>query len=535
MGIMDSVKTGLINRIKTVIGKGGHDSIGGADGVATSGDIRGGTTEIGVTGSEDFGPGGEGTGTGDYYYKKMIIERTRQASYIDYELMDSEHPELSSSLDIYSDNCVAGEESEDERFAIDSEDDKIKEVLTDINKRTRIDQEIWALTRDLCKYGDEFEEIVVNSAGLIVRLKALPQNEMFRNEDQYGLLSEKRAFEQKDAATEKVIAQFEPWQIAHFRNRTNRKAQYGSSIFSPARRLFKQLQMMEDGMVIARLSRSHMRYVYKIDVGEMSPPEAEAHVESVKRKIKKKRRLNPITGKFDVMSNPMSAEEDMFVGVRNGSPAGISTLEGQNRLEMIKDVEYFQNKMFSVVKVPKSWLGLERDVNAKATLSGQEVQFSRTVRRIQHVALKNGLKKIYDIGLLLQGYDLTKAKYEILFPAIKTIDEVRKWEIEKARAETAKIYGFDLDVLTDEFILSYFLGLTDEEIKDLGIKKEKETEKARKAAEAEAGAQIAKAQADLKTGGKAEGTINLMRTLEELKDVVAMELEGKKYQRLIEK
>jgi hypothetical protein len=437
-----------------------------------------------------------------------------------------------SALDIYADNSVAGEESEEQRFAVDSEDDKIKEVLTDINKRTRIDQEIWPLTRDLCKYGDEFEEIVVNSAGLVVRLKALPQDEMFRNEDQYGLLLEERAFEQKDKATKKVLAKFEPWQISHFRNRTSRKGQYGTSIFSPARRLFKQLQMMEDGMVVARLSRSHMRYVYMIDVGEMAPAEAEAHVESVKRRIKKKRRLNPITGKFDVISNPMSAEEDMFVGVRNGSPAGVKTLDGQNRLGMIKDVEYFQNKMFTVIKVPKSWLGLERDVNAKATLSGQEVQFARTIRRIQHVSLKNGLKKIYDIGLLLQGYDLTKVKYEILFPAIKTIDEVRKWEIEKVRAEVAKIYGIDIGVLTDDFILSHFLDLTDEEIKDLSADKEKESEKAKKAAEAEVSAKIAIAKATAAAPPQKESVINLMRILNELKDVVNMELEGKKYRML---
>jgi intein/homing endonuclease len=810
MGMMDNAKTGLINSIKNLLGRGSHDDIGGADGISP---VKGGnTTEIGKHGDDGRGPGGDGTGTGDYYYKKMIIERTRKASYIDYDLMDAEHPELScitgdtivhcldgdftirdlaenradetfwvyssdgnkividtayaprltyrkvpllrvryrsnnrwphelkvtpdhkfmlrdgsmrmaqdlkcgdslmpfnawyakgrrivkdsdgrklfashlvfeqiagrkiakgnvahhkdenkqndipvnleemdkaehsrmhstgnnyslgviwahddervenhkqrmfgndykkdkpnspearkkmkkaharrrelglkrdrvygepwnrkhitkealieavemtvnykeaaavlnistavffrrvkkfnlkdeidynhtvvgiedggiddvydlttarthkfaanhiiisnSSLDVYADNCVAGEEPEEQRFAIDSEDEKVKEVLTDINKRTRIDQELWPLTRDLCKYGDEFE----------------------------------------DTATEKVLAKFEPWQIAHFRNRTSRKGQYGTSIFSPARRLFKQLQMMEDGMVIGRLSRSHMRYVYKIDVGEMAPAEAEAHVESVKRRIKKKRRLNPLTGKFDVISNPMSAEEDMFVGVRNGSPAGVDTLEGTSRLSLIKDVEYFQNKMFTIVKVPKSWLGLERDVNAKATLSGQEVQFARTIRRIQHVSLKNGLKKIYDIGLLLQGYDLTKVQYEILFPAIKTIDEVRKWQIEKSKAEVAKIYGVDMGVLTDEFILSHFLNLTDEEIKGLNVDKEKESEKAKKAAEAEIAAKIKIAQAaSAVVPQQKESTVGFMHVLNELRDVVAMELEDKKYRKL---
>lgn len=515
---------GLIDKIKSLIGKGGHD-IGGPEGISQEKGASETTTEQGRQ--------EEGASAGDFYYQKIAMERTRLAGYLDYELMDNEHPELSSALDIYSDNSIAGEESEDQRFAIDSEDEKVKEVLEDINKRTRIDQEIWPLTRDLCKYGDEFEEIVVNSAGLVVRIKALPQNTMYRNEDPYGRLVVERAFEQKNN-TGKVVVQFEPWQIAHFRNRTSRKGQYGKSILAPARRLFKQLQMMEDGMVIGRLSRAHMRYVYKIDVGEMAPPEAEAHVESVKRRVKKKRRLNPMTGKFDVTTNPMSAEEDLFVGVRQGSPAGVDRLEGQSRLGEIKDVEYFQNKMFTVIKVPKSYLGLERDVNAKATLTNQDVQFARTIRRIQKVGLQNGLKKIYDIGLLLQGYDLTKVEYEILFPAIKTIDEVQKWQVEKAKAEVAKIYGVDVNVLTDDFILSYFLGLTDEEIKELGVDKEKESEKAKKAAEAELAAKLAMTPSP---PGPEESVrrFRLMTVLNELKEVVAMELEDKKYRMLIDR
>jgi len=428
-----------------------------------------------------------------------------------------------SALDIYADNTIAGEEdNEKDRFAIESEDENGKKVLDDMNKRAEIDQAIWPISRDLCKYGDEFEEIVIDNANMVVRLKPLPENQIYRNQDKYGRLLEDKAFEQKDN-TGHVIAEFQPWQIVHFRNIVSRKIQYGRSILAPARRLFKQIQMIEDGMIVSRLSRAHMRYVHKVDVGELSPVEAEALVERVKRKTKKKRKINPHTGKFDVDSNPLTVEEDFFVAVRDGSPAGIERLEGQTNLGMIKDVEYFQNKMFSVIKVPKSWLGLEKDVSAKAIITNQDVQFARTIRRVQNVGLKTGLRKIYDIGLLLQGYDLTKIEYSILFPAIKTIDEVRKWEIEKAKAEIAKIYGLDLDMLTDEFILSFFLGLSDDEVKDLIKDREKETPSAQKAKEKEAALKIAKAKPP------EENMIVLLKILQELKDVVAMELEGKKF------
>lgn len=503
---------GIIHRVKSLIGKAGEaapEEMGRRHGEDT-------TSETGLT--------LEGAAVGDYYYKKVQMERTRLAGYIDYELMDDEFPELSSALDIYADNTIAGEEESKERFAVDSEDEKVKEVLEDINKRTGINEEIWPLARDLCKYGDVFEEIVVSNDNLIARLKSLPPSQMFRNEDKFGRLEEGRAFEQKDK-TGKVLAQFEAWQVVHFRNRVTRTAQYGRSILAPARRLFKQVQMMEDGMVIGRLSRAHMRYVYKIDVGELPPSEAELHVEKVKRRIKKRKRMNPITGKFDTRANPLRAEEDLFVGVRSGSPAGVERIEGAANLSQIEDVRYFQNKMFTVIKVPKSWLGLEKDVSAKAVITNQDVQFARTVRRLQNVGLRKGLSKIYNIGLLLQGYDLRKVKYDILFPAIKTIDEVRKWQVQKVRAEVAKLYAVDMKVVTEEFILRHFLGLTDQEIKQLVADKEKESEKAKKAAEAERRAKIKAG-----TIPPEEVFVPLMKLLNELKEIIAMELEGKKFQ-----
>jgi len=468
---------------------------------------------------------GEDRGIADVYYEKVKIERTRMAAYADYDLMDEEFPELSSALDIYADNAIAGDSDEEEdKFAIECEDDKVKEVLEDTNKRVDMHGILWPTVRDICKYGDEFEEIVVSNDDLIVRLKSLPQNQMYRNQDKYGRLDQEKAFIQKD--DQKVLAEFEPWQIVHFRNRVSRKYQYGRSILAPARRLFQQLQMMEDGMVVSRLSRAHMRYVHKVDVGELPPVEGEALVERVMRRTKKKRYLNPITGKYDVKSNPLGSEEDFFIGVRQGSPAGIERLEGQTSLGNIGDVEYFQNKMFSVIKVPKSWLGLEKDVSAKAIITNQDVQFARTVRRVQNYGVKPGLRKVYDIALLLQGYDLTKVEYSIYLPGIKTIDEVRRWEVEKAKAEIAKIYGIDLDVLTDEFVLSYFLGLSDEEIKELIGKRGEKESPGQRAKEREVAKQIAKGP------GAENRMVALMGVLHELRDIVNMELEDRKYRKL---
>ncbi|MEW6613928.1 MAG: portal protein [Thermodesulfobacteriota bacterium] len=270
-----------------------------------------------------------------------------------------------SSIDIYSDNATQSVDGTHESFWIESEDQKVKDVLTRINEETGLQDSIWSIGRNLVKYGDDFEEIVLNSSMFVVDIKGLPCEQMYRNEDEYGRLLEDGAFTQRDVSTNKELAEFKSWQIVHFRNVVKRGTKYGRSLLYPARKVFKQLQMMEDGMVIARLTRSNMRYKWKIDVGNMSANEARTFLRDVKMELRKKRVIDPATGKFKLTDNPLKDEEDFFVAVRDGSPADVDAIQGSATLGTIGDVEYFQNKLFSMLKVPKAYLGLERDVNAK--------------------------------------------------------------------------------------------------------------------------------------------------------------------------
>ena len=86
----------------------------------------------------------------------------------------------------------------------------------------------------------------------------------------------------------------------------------------------------------------------------------------------------------------------------------------------------------------KAYLGFERDVNAKATLTEQDVQFARSVRRIQ-LAIIEQYRKFFDFVLAVRGIDPTSVKYTIKLPVISTIDELRMWQVKKLRAEVAKV------------------------------------------------------------------------------------------------
>jgi hypothetical protein len=144
----------------------------------------------------------------------------------------------------------------------------------------------------------------------------------------------------------------------------------------------------------------------------------------------------------------------------------VDVLQGATNLGNIRDVEYFQTKLFAGLKVPKAFVGLEKEVKAKATIVEEDIQFARTVGRIRK-GLRIGLKKLFDYQLMVRGIAPVRGLYEIHFAPISMVDEMRKWTIEKLKAEIAKTYMIDMGILTDEFILKYYVGLSDEEIERL--------------------------------------------------------------------
>jgi len=445
----------LIQRITALWRRGTPSS------VVVSGEPSDSTTETSVTGA-----------IVDGYFKELKLSRLRKDRYRDFEQMDEEYPEIASALDIYADNATNPKEETGDPFWVESDNEKVKKILEECSDRLELKDVIWEIARNISMYGDEFDEVVVDKTPEVARLKYLAPETMFRNEDEYGRLKE-QAYHQRDVTTHVTVAEFEKWQIVQFSNAGRRK-KYGRSVLDPIRRPYKQLQMMEDGMVIGRLTRAHLRYKWLIDVTGMDQKQAQDHLKKVKKDLRKKRTINPVTGKLDVNTNPLTAEEDFFVGVTKDSKADVDVVQGQGNLGDIGDVEHFQNKLFSGLKVPKAYLGLERDINAKATLTEQDIQFARSVRRVQ-AAVRKGLRQLFDLELILKGIIVANVEYSIKFSSISMVDEMRKWQVEKIKAEVARIYGVEIDVLSDEFILSTFLGLSDEQIAQILKNREKDS------------------------------------------------------------
>ena len=208
-------------------------------------------------------------------------------------------PVLNSALDVYADNATKGDSSDDKVVEIVSNDELVVEILSDVRNRLALDTETRSIARALAKYGDDFEEVVVHEDMEVHRLKNLDASEMNVKTDKYGRYDPEFPFEQVRADTGAVVARLREWQVLHFRLKRNRKSKYGvdGSILAPVRKVFKQLSMMEDALVIARLTRAPQRYGFLVDVDGIEPGEPTIeYLNKVKDMMKKRRTIDPRNG-----------------------------------------------------------------------------------------------------------------------------------------------------------------------------------------------------------------------------------------------
>lgn len=401
----------------------------------------------------------------DWYYDKIKLEYDRFKVYKDIDKMDEESTEASSAFDAYADSALTGDSRNEKILNVQSGDEKVAKLLNDLIRTINLDAYIWGIVRNVAKYGDDFEEIVVDSKLNIARLKSLPPHQIIRNEDDFGYLPDIDAFFQYDIEEDKVTAKFDKWQIIHFRSQRRKHDMYGTSFGKSARKAFAQLCLMEDAIIIARLTRANMRLIFAIDVEGMDEETARAHINKAKDEKRKARLINPLTGKIDLVNNPLSVDEDIFIGVRKDSKAGVTPIQGDINISSMKDIEYVQNKFIAGLGVPKAYLGWERDVGAKATLTEQDIMFARRIRRLQYI-LQEGLRQLFDFNLRLKNIDPNKVSYTIGLPTISTVDSLREWRTEKLKTDIA---GFFKNTLwaSDDWVLRNVLGRTEDEIKML--------------------------------------------------------------------
>jgi len=229
--------------------------------------------------------------------------------------------------------------------------------------------------------------------------------------------------------------EFENYEIAHFRlNSDSNFLPYGKSMIEGARRVWKQLMLMEDAMLIHRVMRAPEKRIFKIDVGNIPPNEVDNYMQKIINGSKKVPFVDERTGDYNLKYNMQNLVEDYYMPVRgNDNGTSIDTLKGLE-YNMIDDINYLKGKLMAALKIPKAFLGYEEDVNGKATLAAQDVRFAKTIERIQRVLISE-LTKVAIIHLYAQGITddkLTDFSLELTIPS-------KIYEQEQVELYTSKV------------------------------------------------------------------------------------------------
>jgi len=423
------------------------------------------------------------------------LDRRLLHRFADYEQMD-EYGDINAALDIYADDSTQTDSTTRKSVWIESQNEQIRKDLESmLYDRLGIEENVWEIARQTCKYGNDFEEIVVGGDG-VMGLNFLPPATVRRVEGKGGELLgfvqsysmdmniDQRTF--KNLKTEhggmlskgKDMAVFEDWRVAHFRLRSkNRDSVYGWAVTDPARWAWRRLILLEDAVMVYKLTRSPSRYAFYVDVGNMSNREAERALQNVKQKLKKRKFVNPKTGKLDFRFNPLSFDEDFFLGVRDGRESTrVDVLNGPS-YQQVDDVQYFLFKLYAALKVPRAYLGYDENMPSKATLSQEDVRFARTVLRVQR-EIRNGLNKICRVHLASRRIDPASVDFEVAMTVPSSIFELGQMEVRRTRAEIASSMERHVSLY---WLLSNVYGLSDDEITEVMKQKEEEMKKAQAA------------------------------------------------------
>ena len=376
-------------------------------------------------------------GTG--YSTVHQVMAARLALFKDYESMDSD-PIISSALDIYSDeSTMKGEYGQ--VIDIKTDNENIKEILNNLfYDIMNIEFNLWPWVRNMVKYGDFFLHLDISEKYGITNVVPLSPYEVIRAEGEdpenpyytkFYLESIEGAhpyFGQKSSGKGKI--EFENFQIAHFRLANDSNfLPYGKSMVESTRKIWKQLTLMEDAMLIHRIMRAPSKRVFKIDIGNIPPAEVDNYMQRIINKMKKTPIMDEATGEYNLKYNMQNLTEDFFMPVRGGdSGTEISELSGID-YDSTEDIEYLKNKLLASLRVPKAFLGFDENVGGKATLAAEDVRFARTIERIQRIIVSE-LTKIAVVHLYSQGYtDADLVNFELELASPSTMYEQEKIEL----------------------------------------------------------------------------------------------------------
>ena len=392
------------------------------------------------------------------------VHQQRKTIYQDIDRMDYEDEIVATALDIIADCSVAYSEEADFKFKISAKNPKIQQILDNLSRKLDLKNEIWQISRDMVKHGNEMREVVIDRNAMeIVSFKQTISYQVYPRINKHGdKVPGWIVKTDGDIYTGKEYS-LEEWQIIPFIF----GAKSGFLSVPPlasARRNWIRLTKIEDGMAIARLIRAYDKMVHRIPVkSDMSRDEIITRIRNYKDAISKRRILDS-SGSITQVDDPLDVQTDFYLPDDGTARGGVELLSANNaQLGNLNDVIYAREKLLSRLQVPLSYLQLTTAQKTHLTAGGNkksdvELQFARMLCRVQR-HLKKGLYRLFDIELMLKGITPEEGMYELELTKITTKDVKEDAQIELTYAQAAVYFVEAFGSLPPELLAEKFMRL----------------------------------------------------------------------------
>jgi len=415
-----------------------------------------------------------------YYNQQTRRPRDRAARYRSWDRMD-QYELIASALDLYAEETFVYDLEHDASIWIDSDNADVVRVGKKFLEQISMEEKGQGIVRKMIKNGDHFEALTHNSeTGDIIHMMSPPPINIARVEEHGKLLGFRpNAQGNKNKTIKKTSSEIKwrPWEVIHFRMPSRERDNlYGDSILYPAATAWEQLKMVEDSLVVYRMTRATDRLIYYVDVGNATPEEAYDIVNRWRKSIKKREHLNKGSGDFRTQWEPSAIDAELFWPVREGSQSRVEKLNGTPNISDIVDVEYQRNKLFGSLRIPRGYMGFEESqgiLSGESTLSSQSVRFASTIKSIRKAFL-SGVRRMIAIQLVYKGIDPEDPKnaFKIGMAPVSYLDELMRSKVYQLRmdmVQTAMNVGLQAAEIMDQkrwmtWTLRNFLRLSDEDI-----------------------------------------------------------------------
>ena len=407
------------------------------------------------------------------YNPTLNYQSMRLQLYSDYEAMDHD-PIIAAALDIISDETTARNEY-GQVLNINSSNENVRKVLHNLFYDVlNVEFNLPTWVRNMCKYGDFYLKLEVSEKFGVFNVIPMSVYEVVREEgtdpenpsytrftlDPNGLASGAVNTIRRDNF------QLENYEVAHFRLLTDSNyLPYGRSYLEPSRKVFKQLMLMEDAMLIHRIMRAPEKRIFYVNIGNTEADKVEQFMADTANKMKKTPYIDQNTGDYNLKFNIQNMTEDFFIPIRgNDQSTRIDTTKGLD-YDGTTDIEYLKAKMMAALKIPKPFLGYEEGVEGKSTLAGMDVRFARTVERVQRI-IESELTKIALVHLYSQGFtdeQLVDFSLELTTPSI--IYEQEKVELFTSKTTVAQTM-IDNKIFSKDWVYENIYGLSPDQYED---------------------------------------------------------------------